>query len=228
MSKLLREFIRIALTENRVKYPRTYHLPWSESATDDDKTHKIEAIVEMFEGKDVVVTEKLDGENTTIYSDGGCHARSTSSAHHPSRSVVKQKAAQIGCDIPKGWRLMGENLYAKHSITYDKLPDYFVLFGIADEKNMSLSWDDVEEWGQLLDIPTAPVVWRGVWDEEIVRKLYPFESKYGSTSEGYVVRVASSFPMSAFSQNVAKFVRGGHVQTDKHWAHQTVVPNIKA
>jgi len=43
-----------------VKYPRTPHLPWSEGASEDD----IQLInAEMFEGKNVVVTEKLDGEN---------------------------------------------------------------------------------------------------------------------------------------------------------------------
>jgi len=38
----------------RHKYPRTFHLPWSEGATSDDKTLDN---VDHFEGKRVIITE---------------------------------------------------------------------------------------------------------------------------------------------------------------------------
>ena len=41
----------------RYKYPRTYHLPWSEGASSDDKTHSLSKIAEMFANQEVVVTE---------------------------------------------------------------------------------------------------------------------------------------------------------------------------
>jgi hypothetical protein len=112
-----------------VKYPRTFHLPWSQGATDDDK---VLSSVKHFEGKEVVISEKKDGENTTIYSDGYCHARSLDSAHHPSRSWVKSLASSLVGSIPEGWRICGENLYARHSISYEALPSYFMVFGIYD------------------------------------------------------------------------------------------------
>jgi hypothetical protein len=183
----------------------------------------------MFGGKEVVITEKMDGENTTIYSTGECHARSLDSGRHPSRDYVKSKAREIACmGLPEGWRIMGENLYARHSIEYDLLPDYFVIFGVADEDDYARPWDEVEEWAELLEVPHAPVVWRGVWDTEKVMDLYPFKSMLSSTapSEGYVVRLAGAFPMGRFDENVAKFVRRGHVQPDAvHWMHQKIVPN---
>src|SRR3972149_1207672 len=120
---------------DRHKYPRTFHLPWSEGATPDDKTHTYQAIERMFGGEQVVVAEKADGENTTIYSDGTCHARSTGDKSHPSRSYVRRKAVEVGCELPKGWRLVGENMYARHSIAYNELPDYFVLFGVVDSSD---------------------------------------------------------------------------------------------
>jgi len=213
-------------SSERKKYPRTFHLPWSQGATDDDKTHDEATIEKMFAGKEVVVTEKLDGENTSIYSDGSCHARSRDSISHPSRTYVKAKAAQIGCDLPQGWRLVGENLYGQHSIAYNELSDYFVLFGIVDDKNQARPWDEVEEWAQLLEIPHVPVVWRGVWDPEKIQSIYPFDSKMGGQqTEGYVVRIADTFPMDDFSHFVAKFVRKNHVETDEHWMSKPVVPN---
>ena len=57
----------------RNKYPRTYHLPYSQSKTDDDKTLPND---DQFKGIEVVVTIKMDGENTTVYPDGYVHARS--------------------------------------------------------------------------------------------------------------------------------------------------------
>lgn len=213
----------------KTKYPRTFHLPWSQGATDDDKTHTLAAVERMFAGREVVVTEKLDGENTTIYSTGECHARSVDSAAHPSRTYVARKAARIaGCGLlPHGWRILGENLYAKHSIAYDLLPDFFVVFGIAAAENIALSWDEVEEWTALLELPHVPVVWRGEWDAKKIAKLYPFKSAFSSTNvaEGYVVRDAGAFPMTSFDKHVAKFVRREHVQTATHWMHSAVVPN---
>lgn len=64
---MLRELIRSIIKESnqsvsRKKYPRTFHLPWSESKTEDDKTLSPQQVEKMFVGKQVVVTEKLDGE----------------------------------------------------------------------------------------------------------------------------------------------------------------------
>jgi RNA ligase len=95
-----------------VKYPRTYHLPWSEGIQDDDRT--LESL-DAFAGRRVVVTEKMDGENTSLYRDH-LHARSLDGRHHPSRNWVKQFWSRLRADIPEGWRICGENLYARHSI----------------------------------------------------------------------------------------------------------------
>lgn len=203
--------------ERRFKYPRTPHLPWSEGATSDDKIMKS---VALFEGQEVVVTEKMDGENSTIYRDG-THARSTTSGHHQSRSWLKALQGRIGHEIPSGTRLCGENVYAKHSIAYHDLPGYFLLFSVW-EGPVCLSWDDTAELAALLDLPTVPVLYRGPWNETKVRECYSGKSTYGDVAEGYVVRTVDQFE-GCFP--VAKFVRANHVQTDTHWMHASVVPN---
>ena len=55
-----------------VKYPRTPHLPWSPGRTKDDRMLDD---TKTFDGRSVVVTLKMDGENSTIYRDR-IHARS--------------------------------------------------------------------------------------------------------------------------------------------------------
>lgn len=213
------------MTPARIKYPRTFHLPWSLTASSDDKRHSGDEVVAMFAGHEVVVTEKMDGENFTIYSDGYCHARSLDSAHHKSRSWVKALAAQISHAIPEGWRICGENLYAIHSIEYDRLSSYFLVFAIYDENNTCLSWDDTVVWASLLGLHTVPVLYRGEWSEDIVKDSWNGQGTFGALSEGYVVRVSGSFCYKDFSRSCGKFVRANHVQTDRHWMNSALLPN---
>lgn len=203
-----------------IKYPRTYHLPWSPGCTADDR---VLTDTSFFEGKEVVVTVKMDGENTTMYSDH-IHARSIDSANHPSRNWVKGYHAKVAYQIPSGWRVCGENLFAAHSIRYSSLPSYFLAFSIWDEFNRCLSWDDTLEWCELLELQSVPVLYRGVWSEEEVRKLATSEYS-GNECEGYVVRVANSFSYGDFRKAMAKYVRAGHVKTSHHWRFAAIRQN---
>lgn len=46
------------------------------------------------------------------------------------------------------------------------------------------------------------------------------------SSEGYVVRLADSFPFRDFKKYIGKFVRKGHFQTTKHWMRgQQIITN---
>ena len=173
--------------------------------------------VSQFEGLEVVVTEKMDGEGTTFYRDD-LHARSLSFEPHPSREHIKAIWAQVGYQIPEGYRVCGENLTAKHSIFYTNLPGYFLVFNIWNEKNICLSWDDTVLYSELLGLPTVKVLHRGLWDETLIRGI-ELDSEH---QEGYVVRSAAAFHYKEFRRLVGKFVRRSHVQTDEHWMRQEV------
>jgi len=204
-----------------VKYPRTYHLPWSQGATNDDK---ILDNINIFVGKQVVVTEKLDGENTNMYRNY-IHARSTSSLDHVSQHWTKGLHSTIRNDIPEGWRICGENLFAKHSIYYNRLESYFYVFSIWNENNECLSWDDTEEWSKLLNLKHVPVLYKGIWNEDKIKQCYTGISILGDVQEGYVVRIINDFNYEDFSKCVAKFVRKNHVQTDTHWKFSQIECN---
>jgi len=202
----------------KVKYPRTRHLPWSLGVTNDDV---ILTSTEAFQNRDVIVTEKLDGENTTLYSD--CmHARSLESTFHPSRSWIKAFHGSIKHLIPLGWRICGENMYAQHTIKYANLKSYFYIFSIWNEKNECLNWDDTCEWAQLLGAATPEVLFRGIWNEGKIRAI----QINPQNCEGYVVRTVKGFPFDHFDRCVAKFVREGHVdETAEHWMYKELIPN---
>ncbi|MGW7331025.1 RNA ligase family protein [Streptomyces sp. NPDC054840] len=200
----------------RIHYPRTPHLPWSPGATADDvRTVGLAALA----GREVVVTEKLDGENTTLYADG-LHARSLDSAHHPSRAWVKGLQGRIGPGIPAGWRVCGENLYARHSIPYEDLDSWFYGFSVWDGEDC-LDWDRTVRFLSGLGVPTPRVLWRGTFDERALRRL-KLDTAH---QEGYVVRTVAGFPREDFGRFVAKWVRVGHVQTSTHWMFAQIVPN---
>jgi len=208
------------LFTNRVKHPRTYHLPWSPGGTDDDRMMES---VAGFESEDVVVTVKMDGEQTSLYRDG-FHARSIDSPPHPSRDWLWKIHRTIGHEIPEGWRVCGENLYAVHSIRYRTLPAHFLVHSIWNERNVCLSWDETQEYAELLGLKTVPVFWRGVWDETRLRDFEPHEHA-GDPCEGYVVRISRAFPFKDYRNVVGKVVRKGHVQTHGHWMRQAIEVN---
>lgn len=213
------------LFKTRVKHPRTYHLPWSPGATSDDKF--IED-TEAFHGKRVVVLVKMDGENDSIYGDDGyVHARSVEPISTPDCGRIKSLAAEIGPDIPKGWRLCGENLIRKHSIHYKNLtphPRWFYQIFNIWKNDECLPWDEVVEWASLLDVPTVPILYEGIYDEKILKSLYQ-ETHEGDTMEGYVVRLRDGFKMRDYRKAVGKYVRPNHVQTTHHWRREIPVFN---
>lgn len=205
----------------KTKHSRTFHLPWSEGIGSDDRVHKS---VEQFEGHQVVVTEKRDGECTSMYRDGTVHARSIDGTNHPWQDAIKAMWRERCHDLPEGWRVVGENLYAEHSIRYDNLTDWIEVFAIFDETNTALSWDETVEWCELLGLHTVPVLWRGAWDEGQVRRIqYRLNPE---TQEGYVVRDQGRIHSVNWCHWVGKYVRKGHVQTDQHWT-KTWKPNAK-
>jgi hypothetical protein len=211
------------LFKDYVKYPRTYHVPWSPGGK--DKNERVLNDLSHFHGKEVVVTEKLDGENITIYRDY-IHARSLEPLDsHPSRTRIKAFHSQIKNDLPKGFRFCMENVFAKHSIHYKHLKDYHYLISVWDEKNNCLSWSETVEWANLLEIPTVPVLYYGIYDENLIKNLYKPLSDNGDECEGYVLRIADKFPYRDFRKFNLKFVRENHVTSNSHWKYSKMIQN---
>lgn len=209
-----------------VKYPRTPHAFWSQSVTDDDKIQKDYSI---FDGE-IVMTEKMDGENTTMYRDH-FHARSLDSQSHWTQDWCRAFHASIKNDIPNYLRLCGENLFATHSINYDNLKSYFYLFGIWTDNNECLSWDETLEWAELLGLTVVPQIYRGIWGSKGAQSIHMlWERNYidadpAIQSEGYVIRSTASFKYDDFGNKTMKYVRKNHVTTDSHWKSGKIEQN---
>lgn len=200
------------------KYPRTLHIPQSLSVTSDDKVHKN---LDQFSGLDVVITEKMDGENTTIHCEG-THARSVDGRSHNSRAWLKQYASGISHQLDPSERVCGEYVYARHSIAYDDLDTYFYGFAWFIDDVLQ-PWDDMVQRFSQLGIQTVPVLYRGPFHAQLIDEVV---SRMDLTrQEGFVIRYSGEIISDNFSSLVGKFVRNGHVQTDKHWMYSEIIKN---
>lgn len=206
------------MSEKLYKYPRTPHLPFSPGATSDDK---VLSSTDHFIGKWVVVTEKMDGENTTIYKNY-YHARSLDSAHRDYHSWLLGFLPQIQPLIYPGSHICGEYLYAKHSIGYNDLKSYFYGFSYW-YGDKCMDWYDTKEEFARLGIVSVPEIFIGEYDEEFIKGLAEATVKRGG--EGVVVRTIDGFKYDDFGMNIAKYVRPNHVQTDKHWSQGAIEKN---
>ncbi|SDT77224.1 RNA ligase family protein [Actinoplanes derwentensis] len=196
-----------------MKYPRTFHLPDSPGASADDR---IQHDLSWLDGE-LVVTEKMDGGNLTFTRDG-MFARSVDSGTHPWDRPAKALWAMTSYRIPDDWRVCGESMWARRSVSYTDLPGVFLVFGIWDETNTLLGWDDTVDWARRLELPMVPVLYRGGSLSE-ARAAWSAQ-RDEDHSEGYVVRVAGRIPQSEFPVKLLKWVRAEHVRTEASWRHR--------
>jgi len=198
-------------------YPRTPHLDFSPGATSDDK-HATKATLDYLKsGIELVTSLKMDGGNVSLYPDY-FHARSKDSGTHAWDTLAKSLWSRVRFDIPKGWRISGESMYARRSVAYENLEAPVYIIGIWNEKNNLISWDETEEWAKLIGLPTVPVLYRGTnYDEAVTAwgKVYNTDN-----AEGFVVRDAGEFSYDEFGSHIAKWVRSDHIRTSASWRHR--------
>lgn len=201
-----------------LKYPRTPHLPYSLGMTSDDKkisAHGLEFLKD--DAHELIVTEKMDGSNYTM-TRSACFGRSVDARSNHWDNYAKRLWASINYDIPVGWRVTGENMYARKSVAYDNLQGAFLIFGIWDTQDNLLSWDEMNEYASLLGLPVVRLLYRG-YDFESASKAWG-EVLNDEISEGFVMRHSRKIPADKFSERVAKYVRANHVRTEDTWRHR--------
>lgn len=211
------------------KYSRTYHYPFSLGTTSDDRFN-YQYWQDLQKINSVVHTEKLDGENNCL-SKYGVFARShvtpTTSAW---TAQLRQQWSSLKNDLGD-LEIFGENLYAIHSIEYQKLESYFYIFAVRLH-GVWLSWEETKFYANCFDFPTVPEI--KILDKpqdeeayaqdilEIVEQPSIFESydihtQKPCSMEGIVTRNTGEYEVSDFEHNVFKYVRKNHVKTDEHW-----------
>ncbi len=211
------------------KYGRTYHFPLSPGTTSDDRIQYDywEHIIQM---KNVIQTEKLDGENNCLNRYGVFARSHATPSTSPWTSHLRQRWDVLKNDLGE-LELFGENLYAIHSIEYKEIEHHFYVFAVR-YLDRWLSWEEVCFYAAAFDMPTVPVLnpMANLTNETVFRDevlaLTKLKSAFRSvdaatqhpcTMEGVVSRNTDGFDTKDMGQNVFKYVRKGHVKTDEHW-----------
>ncbi len=205
-----------------VRHPRTYHLPFSPKVKTgdlgDDRAMRSTA---AFDGRRVIVTVKMDSSQATAYDDY-LHGRTVDFKSNVTWHWLQNFHRKFAHEIPAGYRVNLENLWggATQDIEYRHLPLFVTAFMMWDDRNVCLSWDESVEWFALFGealrdagvpqgLPHVPVLYDGVWDEDVIRGLHR-PTYGGDPMEGFVVRVADRFPYADFRHAVGKYVRAEH------------------
>lgn len=126
-----------------IKYPRTPHIQGSRLQPGDEDLRQ--RCFSEIEGRHVVLEEKIDGANSAIsFTEGGelrLQSRGhflTGGARERHYDLLKQWAAihkeKFYEVLGSRYVMYGEWMYAKHSIYYDLLPNYFMEFDILDRE----------------------------------------------------------------------------------------------
>jgi len=143
------------MNESR-KYGRSLHAQISLGTTSDDRLMPNGYVKAFAEMKELVITEKLDGQNN-CFNKYGVFARShTSPSVHPWDKPMRERWELIKNDL-KELEIFGENMYGIHSIAYKDLESYYYVFGVR-EGDRWLSWEEVKFYAAMLDFPTVPEI----------------------------------------------------------------------
>lgn len=246
------------------KYPRTPHLEGSRLQPGDEDLSQIR--FSEIQGKHLVVEEKCDGANSGISFDESGRILLQSRGHYLTGGYRERHY-----DLMKQWAsvhrdafyrvlgnryiMYGEWMYAKHTVFYDALPNYFLEFDIYDKKeDIYLDTPARQRLTGQMPIVSVPVLAEGAFRtrEELLALLGP--SKYireghmeslrnkadelGLDGDRQCRETDSSGLMEGLYIKVEeggkvtgrlKYVRAGFLQcvdfSETHWLDRPIVPN---
>ncbi|MDX2304842.1 MAG: RNA ligase family protein [Microscillaceae bacterium] len=138
------------------KYCRTLHAQISLGTSSDDRFMPSGYVKAFAEMEDLVLTEKLDGQNNCFNKEGVFARSHAVSSEHPWDKPLRERWQLIKNDL-KELEIFGENMYAIHSIAYRKLESFFYVFAIR-EGDYWLPWEEVKFYAEMLDFPTVPEI----------------------------------------------------------------------
>jgi len=179
--------------------------------------------------KDIVyIFEKIDGANSGIYKQNGIitlqKKGSECDLSHLQYSFFTNEWFFNNQEklekLPDNIVVYGELMRCVHTIKYDKLPDWFIVFDIYDLKqDKYLIWEEVERICKECGLHTVPLLFKGKIKKEKIK--IPNRSMFGDTCEGVVVK-------SKDFQTRGKYVKPEFVKAvedSEFWRDRKIVLN---
>lgn len=205
------------------RFPSTPYLapPSGFDVRDDKVLSSIER--NRFLNHTLHVEEKIDGQNLGISVDGN-HLRYQARGSYVElggrhfkglENWVRPRASRIMSSLDEELILFGEWCAVTHSVYYNSLPDWFLLFDVYDRKSNQF-WDiDLRnDMAIELGFHTVPLLETGLFSLENLYELMGTSAFGDSLMEGVVARSREN----AAPHKRAKLVRADFVQgIETHW-----------
>lgn len=216
------------------KFPSTPHIAWlsSQPVRGDKLLTPVES--SEFLSHPIIVEEKVDGANLGISFKENGEIRFQNRGNWLTGKLTGQWSrlrewsslheSTLRGFLPSGHVLFGEWCYAKHSVLYDRLPDWFLAFDVFDTSTKRF-WSTARRNILLAEAGLNPVppVARGQFSLQCLIALLDHPSAYSlEFREGLYLRRETDEWLIGRS----KLVRPGFVQQiAEHWSKTSIRPN---
>ena len=214
------------------RFPHTPHIQWlGVGEPRDDKLLSLQDLEELLSGA-VVIEEKSDGANIgfslnsrkkiQVQNRGAYMEPPFSGQFSRLNGWLVQFAYRLEPQLTDNLIAFGEWCAAKHTLRYDRLPDYFLLFDVYDKKEGKFwSVSRRNEWAHGLDIHTIPIFTKGYYSiADLQDLLFSVKSFYREGfPEGIIVRNDDIL----WNRKRGKLVRAEFVQSiETHWRSKQI------
>jgi atypical dual specificity phosphatase len=222
-------------TEFIHKFPRTRHIFNVGGATVDDRILDADERDTFMKEYDVFIAEKVDGaqlgisidENYKIMVQNRSHyvnSKSHSQFEKLNKWIIDHKEALFQILEDQHTILFGEWLYAKHSIAYNSLPDYFMAFDLYNKKkNLFYNRDKLVEALKDTNVHYVREMYRGnIKDKNQLLKMIEQKSEY---TDGRVEGIYLKIFERDYVKARCKLVRNDFICGNEHWTKHTIEKN---
>ncbi len=209
------------------RFPHTPHLAWlSRAEPRGDKVLSVADAANLLR-REVVVEEKVDGANLgiSVADEGTIQVQNRGTylnpqtAHPQFRPLWAWLGPRQEALIDTLWPdlvLFGEWCLAVHSIPYDSLPDWFLVFDVYDKQSGSF-WECAHRdiLADQLQLQVVPRLWRGQTNLADLCERMGTSRLGKAPMEGVIVRAEANGRVV----QRAKLVRPSFTQAiDEHWS----------
>ena len=215
------------------KFPSTPHLatlPGVEIRDDKVLTANERS---AFLARELTVEEKVDGANLGISFDFSGNVRAQNRGGHlrlpgsgqwrTLQNWLRLRADALFDTLIDRYILFGEWCYARHSVGYSRLPDWFLGFDVFDKRSgRFLSVTRRDALCRKMSVAQAPVIAHGQFDFNELVKLLSRSALADQPAEGLYLRSDSR----KWLVQRAKVVRPEFLQSmEAHWSRSAIEPN---
>ena len=216
-----------------LKFPSTPHLTTLPGVSIRDDKVLTAQDRENFLQHPLIVEEKVDGANLGISfdSEANIHAQNRGAylilpASGQWKKLDEWLAPRIDDlfeYLADQYILFGEWCYARHSIFYDRLPDWFLAFDIFDkEAGHFLSTARRDSLLEKMSLNKVPFLGFGHFSLPELEELLSQSQLSDGSAEGIYLR----FDEGAWLGQRAKLVRSTFIQAvEEHWSRSAIQPN---